>query len=303
MNELKDLSKVQIRIRPDATLDQIDATKRKLLAKIDESVKGVMVDCHEVTEVSVDGLSMLHQLKSHADREKKRFCFSRVTPAMQESIDKHSGTFRFDLFGAPSEKKSRRHRESTKRKANRSLNERRIASAKRVGMIVLCVLPIVGIAEYFLVAEGGDGSAPVIVKSFEDGGLTKQIGPVTRFSIQGTVNAVVEGKLIPDHGATVCVWLLDSSSENEDIDNTHLAWVTESDEVGIFELSLPSESTASWMTAHVTITTNQHLLTDSSALMEVSRKPGSQPGPGRRSNVYEYAIESGRPLRIDSVFR
>ena len=301
MNELKDLSRYTLRLRPDATLDLIDAVKRKLLAEIDGSVKGVVLDCHETKQLSLESLSMLYQLKSHAESEKKRFCFTRVHPGVQELIDEHSGTFKFDVFGLPSAKRSRKHRESAQQRAKRERREKLVAAAKRAGLLLLVLLPIVGVVEYFLVT-GSSGSTPVIVKSFEPG----EVGAVDASSgqvvIRGTVNAMIDGRLVPDKGATVTIWTAYSDPPESPQESTS-AWLTTVDQSGSFQIEIPLDSAADQANATVLIT-SQIARPDKSFLSGVvGQSDNEQNSPQRRSNVYQYVIKPDQPLRVDTVFR
>ncbi len=281
------LTNVSLRLRPDTSEADLERLRAALIAKLNNSVKGLLIDCHDITSTNVDALTMLYGLKTFAESEGKRFAFCRVPSNMRALLKQHSRTFHFDLYGEAEIAEE----EDPKSIAAPQSKRNHWHQVRRMGVVVGCALPIVVAVEYYIMFHGLESSVSTVEKSFE------QEDRIDRFRVFGTVEAVRDGRRLPDAGATVMIWLEDSPV------NAQNAWVTFVDNSGHYDFVVPFAAATKQLAVNVAI------ISDSIASIPY-RDDMTQPAkriehishPTRQSNVFQYLIQEGKPLRVNALF-
>ena len=285
------LTEVQLRIKPDPSLDDLERMKVLLLDRINKTPKGLLVNCKQLTKLSVDTLATMHGLKTFAESEGKRLTLCGLAPELHATIAKHSSTFALDVFGAPTPPKPIEVAVESKASIRKAQIRR---WAKTVGIPVLIFLPIIVAAEYYFLVYADTKPPSTITKSFE-------ASQEPRFIVYGTVLSVLDGRRIPDAGAAVMVWVAsDPQSKTEQSAKT--GWVTYADASGRFRLPLEINDSESRLYVRVAIMSEVIAATKAQDPSRPSPQRLSISDPSRQTNTYEYWVENGTPLRVDAMF-
>jgi hypothetical protein len=233
---------------------------------------------------------MLHSLKTLAESEHKRLTLCRLTPEFRDLIETHSQTFSFDIYGETAATRGSSGRGGRSASSNPALR-----FAKRIGVPVLIILPLALAAEYFLVLRTTSTASPVI-KSFEGFGDNK-------FVVYGTVEAVRDGRRVPDQDANVMVWSAAEMSDLNSEQNTKSGWVSRTDAFGEYNVILPLDQETDRVAVRVVIVSGELSAKQSTADPQAPSEPRERfPDVARQTNVFTHWLEAGEPLRIDTLF-